>query len=166
MCGHTDRLVCSARSARIRNVGQRPRAYCSKSAGLDCGVWGENGLYRAVIDLGERILRKLRPVLRRAAQRRGLLQPVGSTNPDRTMAYQLKHGQAVRCFGPPPARARKHRSNGPETNRALTINPDRPMGARLAERSISAIYLSSLQNVRYYWRVRTLLTKCEFPSAT
>jgi transposase InsO family protein len=42
------------------------------------------------------ILRKLqRPVPRRAAERRILLQPKGGANPNRAMAYPLQHRQAA-----------------------------------------------------------------------
>jgi transposase InsO family protein len=56
----------------------------------------QDRLHRARITLGERILRKLqRPVPRRAAQRRNLLQPARGANPDRAMAHPLQHRQAA-----------------------------------------------------------------------
>ena len=46
------------------------------------------------------------------------------------LAHSLQHDQAAQRSGLPPTRAGKHRTNGPETDDALTIKPHHPMGAR------------------------------------
>jgi len=84
-----------------------------------------------VFTLGKRLLRKLqRQVPRRAVEWRNLLQPERGANPDRAMAHPLHYDQAAQLIGLSSARARKHRSNGPETDNALAIKPDHPIGAR------------------------------------
>ena len=45
------------------------------------------------------------------------------------MAHPLQYRQAAQRIGPPPACARKHRSDGPEAYDALTIKLDHLMGA-------------------------------------
>ncbi len=67
-----------------------------KGARLDRGGWRKVRFHHSRITVGNRILRELqRPLPRRASQRRGLLHPTRSPNPDRTMAPQLQHGQAT-----------------------------------------------------------------------
>lgn len=106
----------------------------AKTAYIEPGSPWENGFACSLEPMAFTCsMRKLQcPVPRRTAQRRNLLPPSGSPNPDRAMAHSLQHRQAAQLFGLPSARARKHRSNGPEAHDALTIKPDHPMGARHA----------------------------------
>ena len=46
------------------------------------------------------------------------------------MAHSLQHRQAAQFIGRSSARTRKHRSDGPKADNALTFKPDHPMGAR------------------------------------
>lgn len=54
--GCTDRPVHLARPAGTHKVRQRPGIHRSQSAGLDRSRWSQDGLYRARITLGKRIL--------------------------------------------------------------------------------------------------------------
>ncbi len=148
--GRIDRSVHPARPAGIYQIRQWPGIYRSEGAGLDRCRGRQNRLHRTWVTplndckqslagqrMGERILRKLQcPIPRRTAQRRNLLQLARGANPDRAMAHPLQHDQAPQLFGLSSARARKHRSNGPEADDALTIKPDHPMGARHSRKSM------------------------------
>jgi len=61
--GHrrADRSVYLTRRARLHQVRQRTRVHCRGRQGLDQGRRGQDGLHRASIAAGKRILRKLQP---------------------------------------------------------------------------------------------------------
>ena len=116
---------------RIYQVRQWAGIYCSEGEGLDRSGRHQDGLHRTRITLGKWMLRKLqRPVPRRTAQWRTVLQLKGSPNPDRGMAHSLQHRQATQFIGLSSACTRKHRSDGPKADNALTFKLDHPMGAR------------------------------------
>jgi hypothetical protein len=52
-----------------------------------------------------------------------------SSNPDRTVASPLQHGQAAQRLGLPTVSAQKHRPDRPKADHALTFKLDHPMGA-------------------------------------
>lgn len=94
-------------------------------------VGGQDGLHRARVALGERLLRKLQcPVQGRTVERRTVLQSARGKNPDRAMASSLQHRKAAQLAGVSSSSTGKHRDNGPKADDALTIKPDHPIGAR------------------------------------
>jgi hypothetical protein len=46
------------------------------------------------------------------------------------MAHSLQHRQATQFIGLSSTCTRKHRSDGPKADNALTFEPDHPIGAR------------------------------------
>ena len=91
----------------------------AKTAFIEPGSPWENG-YCEVVQL---------PIPRRAPRRRDLLLAPRGPDPDRTVAPTLQYGQAAQRPRIPAAGSGKLHHNGPETDHALTIQPDHSMGA-------------------------------------
>ena len=104
--------------------------FIAKKVRLDRRSWRQNGIHRAGITVGERLLRELQcPISRRVAKRRDLLLTQRGADPDRALAPSLQHSQAAQLAGISPACTRGIRPNGPEADDALTIKLDHLVGA-------------------------------------